>query len=67
VNYRGIDFEVEEASPSKWRWKIYQKIEVGPKIIGDSEYPSREAAIGACIRKISRCLKVQRESAAPPT
>jgi hypothetical protein len=52
VNYRGIDFEIEEASPSKWRWKLYQKIEVGPKIIGDSEYPSREAAIGACIRKI---------------
>jgi hypothetical protein len=52
VKYLGIDFDVEEASPSKWRWKIFQKIEAGPKIIGDPEYPSREAAVGAFIRKI---------------
>ncbi len=53
MKHRGIDFDVEEVSPSGWRWKIYPKIEVGPKIISDLEYPNRAAATIACVNKIN--------------
>jgi len=31
MKHRGVDFDVEEIPPS--RWKIYPKIEAGPKVI----------------------------------
>jgi hypothetical protein len=65
VKHRGIEFDVEEELPTKWRWKIYQKIEIGPKIIGEPEYPSRDAAIGACIRKINGDLDRENDAQTP--
>jgi hypothetical protein len=53
VKHRGIDFDVEEVSPSQWRWKIYQKIGVGPKIISGPEYRNRAQATIACVNKIN--------------
>jgi hypothetical protein len=40
VQHRGVDFDVEEVSPSQWRWKIYQSIEAVSQIISDPEYPN---------------------------
>jgi len=53
VKHRGSDFDVGEVSPSQWRWKIYQKIELGPKIMSDPEYPNQAAATIACVNKIN--------------
>jgi len=53
VKHRGIDFDVEEASPSQWRWKIYQKIEVRPTIISDPVYRNQAEANIACVNKIN--------------
>jgi hypothetical protein len=49
MKHRGVDFDVEENPPSWWRWKIYPKIEAGPKVIGDMIFQTREAAVAACI------------------
>jgi hypothetical protein len=56
MRYRSIDFDVEEVSPDKWRWKIYAS-EFSPNITGDPEYVSRDAAIGGCIQKIDEEIK----------
>src|SRR5258708_20614822 len=49
-----IDFDVQEAAPHKWRWKIYPKIEDAPKIIGRELFVSRTSAIEACLTEIVR-------------
>jgi len=54
MKHRGIDFDVEEAAPHKWRWKIYPKIENVPKIIGGELFDSRRSAIEACLTEIVR-------------
>jgi hypothetical protein len=56
VKHRGVDFDVEEEPLSWWRWKIYPKIEAGPKVVGDMIFQTREAAIAACIVEINRGL-----------
>jgi hypothetical protein len=56
VKHRGIDFDVEEVEPSKWCWKIYPKIEAGPKVIGEALLGSRDASIAACILEINNGL-----------
>ena len=38
---------------------------MGPKIIGEPEYPSRDAAIGACIRKINGDLDRENDAQTP--
>jgi hypothetical protein len=53
MRYRSIDFEVEEVSPDKWRWKIHAS-EIGPAVTGKPVHASREAAIGGCVDKIDR-------------
>jgi hypothetical protein len=54
VKHRNIDYDVEEIAPAQWRWKIYPKIEIGPK--ETSEFGSRDAAIAACIIEIDNGL-----------
>jgi hypothetical protein len=53
VKHRGIDFDVEEVSPSQWRWKIYRKMAGGPDIISDPAYRNRAEAAIACANKIN--------------
>jgi hypothetical protein len=53
VKHRGIEFDVEEVSPSQWRWKIYQKVELGPEIISDPVYRHHAQAAVACVCKIN--------------
>jgi hypothetical protein len=53
VKHRGIDFDVEEVSPSQWQWKIHQKVELGPEIISDPVYRHQGQAAIACICKIN--------------
>jgi uncharacterized protein YegP (UPF0339 family) len=52
MKHRGIDFDVEEAESHKWRWKIYPKIENGPKIVSGELFDSRTSAIEACLTEI---------------
>jgi hypothetical protein len=56
MRYRSIDFNVEEVSRDKWRWKIYAS-EFSPSITGEPKYLSRDAAIGGCVQKIDDELK----------
>jgi hypothetical protein len=60
VKHRGVDFDVEEDPPSWWHWKIYPKIEDGPKVIGDTRFRSREAAVASCIDEINSGLERSR-------
>jgi hypothetical protein len=57
VKHRGVDFDVEEDRPGLWRWKIYPKIEAGPKVIGEAKNRSREAAVAAAIEEINNGLE----------
>jgi hypothetical protein len=54
MKHRSIDFDIEEAAPQKWRWKIYPKIEDAPRIIGEELFDSRTSAIEACLTEIVR-------------
>jgi hypothetical protein len=56
VKHRGVEYGVEEDRPGFWRWIIYQKMEDGQKVIGEAKYPSREAAVSACIEEINMAL-----------
>jgi hypothetical protein len=56
LKHRGVDFDIEEYPPSWWHWKIYPKIEAGPKVVGDMKFQTREAAITACIIEINNGL-----------
>jgi hypothetical protein len=62
VQHRGVDFDVEEVSPSQWRWKIYQSIEAVSQIISDPEYPNWVEAKIACINKINSELGAANDS-----
>jgi hypothetical protein len=53
VKHRGIEYDVEEVSPSQWRWKIHQSLEFIPTIISDREYANWAAANIACVNKIN--------------
>jgi hypothetical protein len=56
MKHRNIEFDVEEAEPHKWRWKIYPKAEAGPKIIGGQLFDTRTEAMEACIAEINEGL-----------
>ena len=56
VKHRGVDFDVEQRPPSWWHWKIYPKMEAGPKVVGNMKFQTREAAIAACIVEINSGL-----------
>ena len=66
VKHRNIDYGVEEDRPGLWRWIIYPKIEVGPKVIGEAKYSTREAAVSAWIEEINNGLERAR-SIWPPS
>jgi hypothetical protein len=56
VKYRNIDYDIEEIALAQWRWKIYPKIEIGPKETSEATFGSRDAAIAACIIEINNGL-----------
>jgi hypothetical protein len=56
VKHRNIDYDVEEVALAQWRWKIYPKIEIGPKETSEAMFGSRDAAIAACIIEINNAL-----------
>ena len=56
MKHRGVDFDVEEKPLSWWQWKIYPKIEAGPKVVGNMTFQTRAAAIAACIVEINSGL-----------
>jgi len=39
MKHRGIEFDVEEVSPSKWRWKIHESETLGSALASEPEYP----------------------------
>ena len=56
MKHRDIEFDIKEIEPHKWGWTIYQKIEKGPKVVGETRYRSREQAVAACKKEIGRAL-----------
>ena len=52
MRYQGIDFDIVEVEPSKWRWIIYQKIASDPAIRDQTSYDTREEALIACRQAI---------------
>jgi hypothetical protein len=65
VKHRNIDYDAEQVEPGKWRWKIYPKIEAGPKVIGEALFGSRDAAIAACIVEINSGLDRKTDATSP--
>jgi hypothetical protein len=53
--HRGISFDVEEATPGKWRWKIYENQAFG-SLESCAEYPNLPAAHIACTTRITTLL-----------
>lgn len=49
---QGIDFDIVEVEPSKWRWIIYQKIASDPAIRDQTSYDTRDEALIACRQAI---------------
>jgi hypothetical protein len=56
VKHRNIDYDVEEVALAQWRWKIYPKMEIGPKETSEAMFGSRDAAIAACLIEINNAL-----------
>ena len=52
MRYQGIDFDIVELEPSKWRWIIYQKIASDPAIRDQTSYDTREEPLIACRQAI---------------
>jgi hypothetical protein len=53
--HRGISFEIEEAMPKKWRWKIYENQASSP-LTSNAEYPNLAAALIACTTRNTTLL-----------
>ena len=56
MKHRNIDFDLEQAAPHQWRWKIYPQIDEAPKIVGGELFDSRSSAIEACLAEIDTGL-----------
>jgi len=65
VKHRGVDFDVEEDQPGLWRWKIYPKIEAGPKVIGEAKYRSRKPPLLPPLKRSITALREADVAAAP--
>src|SRR5258707_14610491 len=52
--HRGVEFDVEEVSPSNWRWKIIRPALFQPNVVSEAMYPNLAEAINACSNKINR-------------
>jgi hypothetical protein len=66
VQHREVEYGVGEDVPGKWRWIIYPKIEVGPKVVGETRYPSFEAAVDGAIEEINAGFERARLNAPRP-
>jgi len=56
MKHRGIEFDVEEVSPSQWRWKIHESEMLGSALVSEPEYSHRASAIINCVNKINCTL-----------
>ena len=58
MHYRGIEFEVVELSPSRWRWTIYAKksLELG-KTVREVTGKTRQQVTRQCKLEIDRKLE----------
>jgi hypothetical protein len=58
MHHRGIEFEVVELSPSRWRWTIYAKksLELG-RSVREVAGKSRQQVTSQCKREIDRKLE----------
>jgi hypothetical protein len=54
--HRGVEFDVEEVSPSNWRWQIIRPALFQPNVVSEAMYPNIAEAINACSNKINREL-----------
>jgi len=53
VKHRGIEFDIEEAVPSKWCWTIHGNPEIGQHITSGPDYRNPAEAMIACVCKIN--------------
>jgi hypothetical protein len=53
VKHRNIEYIVGEIEPHKWRWEI----QGDEKFMGDRSFPTREAAVAACIEAINSAIE----------
>ena len=53
MKHRGIEFDIEEAVPSKWCWTIHRNPKIGQNIASGPEYRNRAEAMIACVCKIN--------------
>jgi hypothetical protein len=57
MKHRGVDFDVEEVDPGRWRWKIFPKTEGAPQAVGQPKYRTRELAVEASIEEINNAFE----------
>ena len=62
MKHRNVDYGVQEDGPDLWRWIKYPR--QGPKVVGDSKHPTREAAVASAIEEINNGLERSRIGAA---
>jgi hypothetical protein len=65
AKHRGVDFDVEEVSASKWRWIIHQNVEAIPQITSDPEYSNQVAGQIASINRINSELGAANDAQRP--
>jgi hypothetical protein len=62
MKYANVDYGIQEDELGKFRWRIYPKIEQGPKVISERFYASSDEAEKVCQHEIHDGLKSARDA-----
>ena len=65
MEHRNIDYTVVEEEPGRWRWKIHLGV-TAATVISDAQFPTREAAVAACLEEINNGLERSRQPETGP-
>ena len=57
MKHRHVEYTVREIEPRQWQWHIFPRGQPGPVVTSPGKFPSREAAVQACIEEINNGLE----------
>ena len=59
LEHRNVEYTVAEEQPRRWRWKIHLSPTTAT-VISEARFPTREAAVAACLEEINNGLERSR-------
>ena len=61
MEHRNVEYTVVEEEPRRWRWKIHLA-PTAATVISEAQFPTREAAVAACLEEINNGLERSRQA-----